>query len=252
MVSDLIIRNKLQGANIWIGENETITNLQFENIWLAGVSNGVHIGNTMYGRVSMQNVITWGDPMVEKEYALDINYTMPEASFLIFLKNVSLPDDTNSTFSNANIIYNGFVQEQVHEEKNLFVDCIVMGSSVPLKKYNPQRTESTYIEQVKILNDNQNYIPLIHSVPRPGILMKYFIEFFAESTYDTFEFVIFDSGFNKTIKDSQYVSMTEDNIFIPNKLNLIKDINSGVIFIFNRFGVDLLINISATEVKMDE
>lgn len=256
LVSDIKKQNKLQGANIWIGENETISNLQFENIMFAGVSNGLHIGNTTYGRVSLENIITWGDPKINKAFALDINYKIPDASLLIFLKNISLPPDTESYFKNANIIYNGYIQQNVHEEKNLYADNVIMGKTINLKKPNSQNSELTNVQKIKIPNNNRDFIPLYSSkladIKKNKTAIKYVFEIFSYNMYETFEFIIFNSGKTEIIKDSKNVIYSVENKFENNKINLIQDKDSGVIFIYNRLGNDCMMNISTTEIKSFE
>lgn len=252
LVSTIKKQNKLKGANIWIGENETISNLQFENIMFAGNSNGIHIGNTTYGRVSMENIITWGDPKVKKDFALDINYKISDAPLLVYLKNISLPSDTESYFKNANVIYNGYVQESVHEGKNLFKDNIIVGKSISVKKINPQGTQSTSYQQIIIPNNNKNFIKLVNStlseIQVGKTTMKYSIEIIAGDIYETFEFIIFNSGKISIIKDSKSITFSKENKLEENKLNIIQDKDSGVIFLFNRLGNETMVNVTANKI----
>lgn len=253
LVSDIRKENKLQGANIWIGENETISNLQFQNVMFAGVSNGLHIGNTTYGRVFLENIITWGDTKVNKDFALDINYKIPDASLLIFLKNVSLPPDMNSNFNNAKIIYNGYIQQNVHEEKNLFADNLIMGKTINLKKSNSESDELVTNQQLTIVNNNKDFISLTNSKlsenKKNNTTVKYSIEILAPDIYDTFEFILFNNGNFQILKDSKYFTLNKENRFEDKKINFLQDKDSGLIFLYNRLGVDSKVNVTATELR---
>ncbi|WP_300672954.1 hypothetical protein [Soonwooa sp.] len=253
LVSDIRKQNKLQGANIWIGENETISNLQFQNVMFAGVSNGLHIGNTTYGRVFLENIITWGDPKISKDFALDLNFKIPDASLLIFLKNVSLPPDVNSNFNNGKIIYNGYIQQNVHEEKNLFPDNLIMGQGISLKKASSQSDELTSTQQLNIPNNNKDFIALANSklseLKKTNTTVKYSVEISATDIYDNFEFVLFSNGKIQITKDSKYFTLNNENRFEDKKFNLLQDKDSGIIFLYNRLGIDSKINVTATESK---
>lgn len=147
LVSDVTSNNKLQGANIWIGENDHIANLQFENIMFGGTSNGLHIGSTNHGRVSLENIVTWTDPKIKKSFALDINYKTENSPMLVFFKNVSLMSDVESYINNANLINNSYTQKNVYDEKNRFSDNTIVGKNISLQKMNVENVETTNIQQ---------------------------------------------------------------------------------------------------------
>lgn len=247
LTSEIKNQGKLAGANFWFGENETISNLQLNNIMLSGTANGIHIGNTTYGRVSLENILTWSDKQVKKEFALDVNFKNSDAPLVVYLKNISLYPDTESYFKNGTLLSNTTEQNETFEGKNFFQNHIIISKPKVFRKNAISEGFKSYAQQIKIASNNIDFIPLNNSKKGDIIqnkqTVKYAVEIFANDIYDTFEFVIYKTGKTEIINNGGKSIFSLGTEIKDQKITFLEDKDSGVIFLYNRLGTDCLIDI---------
>jgi hypothetical protein len=249
LTSEIKFKDKLQGANIWIGENETISNLQLNNIMLSGTSNGIHIGNTSYGKISLENFLTWSDKSIKKEYALDINFKNSDAPLIVYLRNISLQPDAESYFRNGTLISNEIEQNSTIDTKNFYSNHTVISQPKVFKKTSHTNQYSSFSQLINVSKNNIDFIPLNNSKKDDIIHNKktilYSVELFSDETYDKFEFVIYKSGKIEIINQGKKSIFAIDSVIKENKLTFLQDKDSGVIFLYNRLGKDCVVDIQS-------
>lgn len=248
LTSEIKRNNKLEGANIWLSGNEIISNLQLHNIMLAGTANGIHIGSTAYGRISLRDIITWSDKTINKDFALDINFS-PNSSLIVFLNNVSLGPDAKSNFQRGNLMSSYFKKQDTYEGQNLFMNDIIIAENSLLQKNGLNGSGEEYIQKIQLKSNNTNLVALNNSsvklIQKNKQTVKYEIELFGENLYEKFSFIIFANGKIQLIsKDANSLFSIGTSTASPGKINLIQDKDSGFIFIANRLNIDCWLNIT--------
>lgn len=248
LTSNIRLNNKLEGANIWLSGNEIISNLQLHNIMLAGTANGIHIGPTAYGRLSLRDIITWSDKNIVKDFALDVNFS-PNSSLIVFLNNVSLGPDAKSNFEKGNLMSSYFKKEDTYEGQNLYMNDVIIAENSLLQKNGLNGSGEEYVQKIKLKSNNTNFVALNNSsvklIQKNKQTVKYEIELFGEDLYEKFSFIIFANG------KTQLISKDPNSLFslgtVPatlGKINLLQDKDSGFIFIANKLNVDCWLNIT--------
>lgn len=253
LTSDIRKQGKLAGANFWIGDNnEYIANLTLENVMLAGTSNGIHIGETHYGKVMLDNISTFSDQSVKKDFALDTVHKNKDSPLIIYLRNVMLYPDAESHFTNGSVIYNSYVPSNA--SSNLFIDNIITSKTTSVKSYGLTKSAENRMQQIAIPSNNTDFISLDNFNLKNSnhSAIRYRVNLYSNSYYESLEFVLLkNSGIQLlTVPTEKSLLRVADDIAM-NKMNLVKDKDSGLIFIYNRLGEKCILDIQIIIIDTD-
>lgn len=224
--------DKLVGCNFHIGEQYYLHSLLLNNIMFSGETNGINLTNIRVGNVVLENIGTFDNPAIPKDYSVKVEMQAGMGSY-VSLINVRLAGEIMGDVKKVSDL----------NEIKLFPNEIVYSKSDDKRLLMNKQV-------IEIQSGNTNYLNIENtnvSHWKAGQIKRIKVVVVSASTADFVEFVFYADKTYKILSQMVGSNIVFSQSIQDEKFTLIID-GSGIIFMFNKIGQKVLTIIDSEDI----